>query len=174
MDLPGFLYEACSLKNVPRSGWFKVGIKCPESVAEHSFLTAIIAFFLGMREFGSVDDACRCAAAALFHDVHESRTLDLHRLAKSYVQADEGEVRREQLSVEGGEKILDLLERYEAVVHDADRIELFIQSRVYGLTNPDARVYGDGIELKTEAGRKLLEELRSSDPRWWMKFEVHR
>lgn len=174
MDLPGFLYEACSLKTIPRSGWLKLGIKDPESVAEHSFLTAVIAFFIGMREFGSLEEACKCAVAALFHDIHESRTLDLHRLAKRYVSANEERAKDEQLSFDEGEVVKSIIDRYKEIVRDADRLELFIQSRVYGMANPDARVYGDNIELKTETARKMLEDLKNTDPRWWMKFEVHR
>lgn len=174
MDLPRFLFEACSLKTVPRSGWLKLGINDPESVAEHSFLTAVIAFFLGLREFGSIEDASKCAVAALFHDVHEARTLDLHKLAKRYVAVDEERAKDEQLSFDEGEIVKRIIDRYNEIVHDADRLELFVQSRVYGVTNPDARIYGDNIELKTETARKMLEDLKNTDPRWWMKFEVHR
>ncbi len=174
MDLSDFLYEVCSLKAVPRSGWLKLGISDPESVAEHSFMSAVIAFFLGLREFGRVEDACMCAVAALFHDVHESRTLDLHRLAKRYVVVDEHRAREEQLDFEEAGALSGMIEKYGDVVHDADRLELFIQSRVYGITNPDARIYGDRIDLRTESAKRLLKELKNTDPRWWLKFEVHR
>ncbi|AKG91830.1 putative hydrolases of HD superfamily [Geoglobus ahangari] len=174
MGLPDFLYESCSLKNVPRSGWFKVGIENPESVAEHSFLTAVIAFFLGMRRFGSVEEACKCATAALFHDLHEVRTLDLHRLAKRYADVDEERAREDQLDFPEGEAVRELLDRYGDLVRDADRLELFIQSRVYGRRCEDAMLYGDSISLESEEAKALLEELKKTDPRWWLRFEVHR
>ncbi|MCS7130781.1 MAG: HD domain-containing protein, partial [Archaeoglobaceae archaeon] len=41
-DLVKFIHEVGSLKLTPRSGWLKIGIEFPESVAEHSFRTAII------------------------------------------------------------------------------------------------------------------------------------
>ena len=41
-----FIEKAERLKLIPRSGWLKIGIKSPESVAEHSFRTALIKFIL--------------------------------------------------------------------------------------------------------------------------------
>ncbi|GHJ99373.1 hypothetical protein SY2F82_11710 [Streptomyces sp. Y2F8-2] len=34
-----FLYEAGTLKNTARTGWWMVGVQHPESVAEHSWRT---------------------------------------------------------------------------------------------------------------------------------------
>ncbi|MEM4702443.1 MAG: HD domain-containing protein, partial [Archaeoglobaceae archaeon] len=39
MDLVKFIHEVGTLKMIPRSGWLKIGIKNPESVAEHCFRT---------------------------------------------------------------------------------------------------------------------------------------
>ncbi len=174
MELEDFLFEIASLKNVPRSGWFKVGIDNPESVAEHSFLSAVIAFFLGLKEYGSVDEACRCSVSALFHDVHESRTLDLHHIARKYVRVDEEKTLEDQIDFEEGKDLKRVISEYSDIVHDADRIELFIQSRIYGLRIEDAKVYGDNVKMKTRAGAELLEKLKNADPRWWLRFEVHR
>ncbi len=174
MALEDFLFEAASLKNVPRSGWFKVGIENPESVAEHSFLSAVIAFFLGLREYGSMDEACKCSVLALFHDIHESRTLDIHHLARKYIQVDEEKALKDLLNFNEGKYVKNLISRYSDIVHDADKIELFIQSRIYGLRVEDAKVYGSNVKVKTEAGKELLEKLKNTDPRWWMRFEVHR
>jgi len=174
MTLENFLFEIASLKNVPRSGWLKVGVENPESVAEHSFLSAVIAFFLGLKEYNSIENACRCSVSALFHDIHESRTLDLHHLARKYVQTDEEKVLRDQLSFDEGDTVKNLISKHSDIVHDADKIELFIQSRIYGLRNEDAKIYGDSVEMKTEAGKELLEKLKNADPRWWLRFEVYR
>ncbi len=174
MEIQDFLFEIASLKTIPRSGWLKVGISTPESVAEHSFLSAVIAFFLALKEFGDTDEACKCSVSALFHDIHEARTLDLHHLAKRYVHVDEGRVIEEQLDFEEGKILKNLISKYSDIVHDADKIELFIQSRIYGLRNEDAKIYGDGMKMRTKAGKELLEKLKNKDPRWWMRFEVHR
>ena len=173
MSLADFLYEMCSLKNVPRAGWLKLGIEKPESVAEHSFLSAVIAFFLALRTFKDIDKACFCAVLALFHDIHESRTLDLHKLARRYVEVDEDRVLSEMLDFYEGRLLKGVMKDCQEIVHDADKIELFIQSKVYSLFNDSARVYGENLELRTSEGKKLFEELKNTDPRWWLKFEVH-
>jgi putative hydrolase of HD superfamily len=45
-----FAYEAGQLKNLPRSGWLRAGIKNPESVADHSFRVAVLAYLHGARD----------------------------------------------------------------------------------------------------------------------------
>ena len=42
--------EAGLLKKVKRSGWWVVGIKDPESVAEHSFRCAIMGYYMAHLE----------------------------------------------------------------------------------------------------------------------------
>ncbi len=174
MGLESLLFELASLKNVPRSGWLKLNIKYPESVAEHSFLAGIIAFFIGLRELKDINEASKAAIAALFHDIHEARTLDLHKLARKYVEVDEKAVMNEQLNFSEGEKIKKLIEEYGDIVRDADKLELYIQSRIYSEFNKNAEIYGRDIELKTKSGKELFENLKKIDHRWWLEFEVPR
>ncbi|MCD4751007.1 MAG: HD domain-containing protein [Thermoanaerobaculales bacterium] len=82
-SIVNFLFEIGHLKRVPRSGWGFTGVSHPESVAEHSYRTAVIGFILGLV---SGVDAERVAILCLFHDIEEARTSDLHRLAKSYLE----------------------------------------------------------------------------------------
>ncbi len=173
MSLAKFLFELASLKNIPRSGWLKLNIKFPESVAEHSFLTGIIAFFIGLKEFKDVNEASKVAVAALLHDCHEARTLDLHKLAKKYVEVDEEKAIEEQLDFDEGRILRDLMRDYGKIVRDADRIELYIQSRIYADICKDAQIYGEKIELETESGKEILEQLKNTDHRWWLEFEIH-
>jgi|Deesub1362B_J571_1020462.scaffolds.fasta_scaffold00140_11 putative hydrolase of HD superfamily len=161
-----FIFEMCSMKNVPRSGWFKVGIDNPESVAEHSFLTAIIAYFIA-REEGC--DPFKAAFAALLHDSHESRTLDLHRLAKRYVEVDEERARREQTK---GLELPDFSD-VEKVVRDADKLELLVQAKIYSRKCKDAMKYVENLDFETETGKRLEKVIREIDDRWWLEFEVH-
>ena len=41
-----YVFEAGMLKRVARSGWWAENVKHPESVADHSFRTALVAFIL--------------------------------------------------------------------------------------------------------------------------------
>lgn len=164
-----FLFEAGSLKLVPRSGWLKIGIREPESVAEHSFRTALVAFIIAKVETGDENKAMKAAFFALIHDLHESRTLDLHRVAKRYTTVDSEKVRREQLKVleiEEGEDVKDFVE-------DADKIELLLQAKEYSEQFPSAMIYAKKLEFKTNTANKLAELIRKSDHRWWLDFEVH-
>jgi hypothetical protein len=45
-----FLYEAGTLKNTARTGWWMAGVKQPESVAEHSWRTSLIALVIAKLE----------------------------------------------------------------------------------------------------------------------------
>ncbi len=161
-----FIFEMCSMKNVPRSGWLKLGIESPESVAEHSFLAAIIAYFIA-REEGC--DPFKAAFAALLHDSHESRTLDLHKLAKMYAKVDEERAKREQTA---GLQLPDFSD-VEKIVRDADRLELLVQAKVYSKKCKDAMKYVENLGMETETGKMLEEAIRKMDDRWWLEFEVH-
>ena len=77
-----YLFELGQLKRVKRSGWWLTGVRDPESVAEHSYRTAVIAAVLAQLEGA---DAGKAALLALFHDSGETRVNDLHHLGKSYV-----------------------------------------------------------------------------------------
>ncbi|MCP8303867.1 MAG: HD domain-containing protein [archaeon] len=58
------------LKRVPRSGWLiKVGVKDPESVADHTFMTSILCMLIGdIRNL----DTLKMLKMALLHDACES------------------------------------------------------------------------------------------------------
>ncbi len=165
-----FLFEIGSLKLIPRSGWFKIGIKNPESVAEHCFRTAIIASIIAFFETGDIDKAFKACFFGLIHDLGESRTLDLHRLSRRYV-----EIRRDALSDQ-----LDMLpDEFKKVrtddvmdfVRDADKIELLLQAKEYSETYPSAMEYTKSLNFKTKTAKILAEKIRKSDHRWWLRLE---
>jgi len=164
------LVELGALKMVPRSGWFKVGIKLPESVAEHSFRTAVIAYALARMDGIDAVKAGAIAFIALLHDSHEARTLDLHRVARRYAEVDEERARREQLEPLGIEDVLKELNgvNVEDYVRDADRLELMLQAREYSrLVDLSGEFSVREEEMRTNAGRVLFRELSRVDLRWW-------
>ena len=80
-DLSGlveFIFELGQLKRTPRTGGAKLGIKQPETVADHSFRSAAIGFLLAEMEGY---DPYQVAGYCLFHDAAETRTGDLDWLA---------------------------------------------------------------------------------------------
>jgi len=83
-----FLFEVGMLERTPRSGWQFLPGAASESVAEHVFSTAMVAFALARLD-GTVDRA-RVVDLALVHDLAEARTGDLNYMNQRYVQANEG------------------------------------------------------------------------------------
>ncbi len=168
-----FLFESGILKLIPRSGWFKVGIRDPESVADHSFRTALIAFIIAYLETEDFDEACKACLLGLIHDLNEARTLDLHKLSRKYVEVDLDGVLREQLKQlpEDICKRIEELEHLKDIVKDADKLELLLQAKEYSETYPSAMEYTKNLEFKTETAKRLADVIRRSDHRWWLKLE---
>jgi len=170
------LFEAGTLKLIPRAGWLKIGIKNPESVAEHSFRVALISFFLSLLEGFSFSKSCEIAFLGLIHDLHETRTLDLHKLSKKYVKFNSNEIITEQLNLfpeTARNEILELKKdrRIRDIVEDADKIELYLQAREYMESNPSAKLYLENLNFKTKSSVKLMKMLKKMDYRWWKEFE---
>src|SRR2546425_12194105 len=79
--LARYLYELGLLKRVRRSGWWLAGIREPESVAEHSFRAAAIAFFLAQMEGG---DLAKALSIAPFYGTAEGKLNDFQRLSREH------------------------------------------------------------------------------------------
>ena len=183
-EIADFLFEVGHLKNIDRSGWWLLGKKTPESVAEHSFRCTILGYILAKLE--NVD-VFKVIMMCLFHDIHEARTNDLHKIAQKYLNLEEAEseVLKEQLEPLIGlvgneiECVLDELVNKESkegiVAKDADILECAMQAREYQSQGYDAAV--DWVErakdrLSTESSKKLLSIIEQSDPNeWWKKLK---
>ena len=184
-DIAKYLYEIGLLKRVKRSGWWIAGIDDPESVAEHSFRTAIIAYILGQLE--GVDPE-RVALMALFHDVGETRISDLHRIAQRYLNRKEVDqkVMKEQLEKlpdEVASHLKSLFSEMEdpssieaKVAHDADILECLLQAREY-----QALGYGDVADwisncqaaLSTDSAKSIANGCIKVQPRdWWQGLKA--
>lgn len=67
----GFFLKVGKLKQTGRRGWNLRGIEMPETVADHSFRTALMALHYG-KKLGL--DAGKLVALALIHDLNEAET----------------------------------------------------------------------------------------------------
>jgi putative hydrolase of HD superfamily len=63
-----FLIEVGKLKKMPRRGWILRGIKNPETIAAHTFRTALMAWLLGKRKNLNVNKILKMS---LIHDLCE-------------------------------------------------------------------------------------------------------
>ncbi len=134
-----WLRDLLDLKRTPRTGWFRIGVEHPESVAEHSFAVGLMAW-RGARELGF--DAGKALLMGLLHDFHEARLGDIPSPAKARLDredfnAAEGAIMREQWE-DWAPEILALLEELRAgegpeakLVHAMDGEELRAQARRY-------------------------------------------
>jgi 5'-deoxynucleotidase YfbR-like HD superfamily hydrolase len=73
-ELIAFFLEAIKLKSTIRKGWVRVGVKDPESVAEHSYSLALLAMVLG-KKLGFNSE--KLVKMALVHDLGEIETGDI-------------------------------------------------------------------------------------------------
>ncbi len=172
-SLARFVFEVGALKNTPRSGWLKVGIKNPESVAEHTMRVSLIAFLISFLETGDLDRSSKAVVLSVFHDLAETRTTDLHRLSRRYVRVDKEKAVAEQMEllpasiVSSIQKMKSEVDRF---VKDADKLELLFQAIEYSRVCPDALEYIKNLNFETQTAKKIAEAARKLKP-WWVYFE---
>jgi putative hydrolases of HD superfamily len=186
-DTAKFLYEIGQLKRVRRSGWWLAGIKDPESVAEHSFRTAILGYIMACSEGAN---PMRTAAMCLFHDVPEARVSDLHRVSSRYLDVENAETlafseQMSRLPTAIAEEIISLILDYQErktieaqLAHDADSLECLLQAREYQAeryANVTDWIDGSQASLRTETAKNLAEECLQVEPNeWWQGLKVRR
>jgi putative hydrolases of HD superfamily len=178
-DVAAFLHETGHLKRTRRSGWWIAGVKDPESVAEHSYRTAIIGYVLAVLEGANPD---RTAAICAFHDVPEVRLGDIPSTGKRYLTPPPAEdVIKEQtaeLPATVGQAVRDLIGEHEArqtaeavCARDADKLECLLQAREYQAQGyRDVQPWIDTMvaAMRTDAGKYLAAAaLETSPSAWW-------
>jgi putative hydrolases of HD superfamily len=184
-DIVKFLYEMGQLKRVKRSGWWIAGVKDPETVAEHSFRTAVIAYILAQLEGA---DPEKVVSMALFHDMAETRTNDAHRIVRRYVDWENvdkkavGDQSR-RLPDNIGKRITSLISEFEKaasldarIVRDADLLECLVQAREYqtlGYNDVGDWIFNAQAALKTESAKKIAAECLKTEPKeWWQGLKA--
>ena len=136
-------YEISHLKHLFRQGWLHRGVptsQC-ETVAEHSFNVAIMAFFLAESWFPELDQT-KILRMALLHDLGEIYAGDI--VPASGVQPEEKySAERESLeqtlnSLPNSAVYLQIWEEYEQgdtleakFVRQIDRLEMGFQASIY-------------------------------------------
>jgi putative hydrolase of HD superfamily len=171
------------LKEIKRTGWIIVGVKNPESVAEHSFRTAIMAFFLAKRLKCNKE---KLVKICLLHDLHESICGDLILDYTSYYPEAKGLGKKEkakqekkafeeltQIIGQGDSKefssLWKELERQKTreakAAKELDVLEMLLQAAEYEKTkNFEKPIWKPWLErnrkrIKNRELKKILEEL---------------
>ncbi len=171
-----FFIELGVLKRLPRAGWVRVGVQNPETVASHSYRTAMIAWALA--KFLNAD-ADKVVKMALLHDVEESRTGDLDMVTKKYHLNDKRAnaysdiLKNSPFMVEGLVLVAELSSQktIEAkIVKDADKLDLFLQAFEYmrgGVKEAKKFMQSTKLEIKLNISKQLIREIEKGELNWW-------
>jgi putative hydrolase of HD superfamily len=177
-SIADLLFEAKILKNIPRSGFAFLGAG-RESVAEHSFTVAFIAYLMSLMEPQA--DGRRLVTMCLIHDLPEARTGDLNYVQKKYVFADEQKAISDATrDLPFGDDISGLLAEFNAqqtreaqLAHDADQIAFILDLKTIsdvGGKTPEKWLPVVKNRLKTDLGIKLAEAVSERNwDAWWME-----
>ncbi|GCE06118.1 HD domain-containing protein [Dictyobacter aurantiacus] len=184
-NIAKYLYEIGQLKRVKRSGWWMAGITDPESVAEHTFRTAILGYVLASLDGA---DPAKTAMMCLFHDTGEARINDLHRVSKRYINVGRDEERAiteqvDRLPQEIAANILSFFDDYEGrrspegiLARDADLLECIVQAREYQVQGyPDTQdwITNCYAGLQTDVAKNLAEACLHTEPKeWWQGLKI--
>ena len=180
IKLLNFISEAGMLKRVRRSGWWVLGIKDTETVADHSFRCAVIGYVIACAE---KVPPYKVLLMTLFNDIHEARINDLHKMAQRYMDFEKAEDRAfdEQISVlPGGMKneLADMHKDYRKqktkesiIARDADILECLIQAKEYhehGYKEAVKFMKKAPEKLRTKTAKELWRQARSMNlNEWW-------
>jgi len=179
------IYETGLLKLAKRTGWWLCGVKDPESIAEHSFRTAIIAGLLAGMEGA---DPARTTFLAVWHDTQETRVGDIPYLGRSYLQAASNErVTEDQtagLPPALAQQLRALVRDYENsdspevdCAHDADKLECLFQAIEYrdsGHQNVAGWIESSRTRLRTKSAERLADTAVAMTSQEWHNTVMRR
>jgi 5'-deoxynucleotidase YfbR-like HD superfamily hydrolase len=160
-NLIRFLRMSGRLKGVSRSGWVEVGVDSSESVADHTFRTAILCMI-----FSDLEDldGLRMLQMALLHDLPEVITGDLTPTEKTQEAREREDASMKQLlsllPARLQEKYLKTWLEYtecktkEArAVRELEKLEMALQAREYGKAQPSLK----GLERFIESAERVIK-----------------
>ncbi len=177
-NIVNFLFEIGILKKTPRSGYQFLGTG-NESVAEHSFRVAVIAYLLAKNEPKA--DMQKVVLMSLFHDFHEARTGDHNYVNKRYVTVNENKAVNDLArKLPFGQEIVSFIDEFNSretleaqLSQDADQLDFILElKRQQDLGNISA---GEWLKysakrLITDFAKTLADEIVTTDSSdWWFE-----
>jgi len=184
--LAQFLFEIGMLKKTPRTGYRFLGTG-NETVAEHSFRTAIIGYALS----ASRTDINRekVVLMCLFHDTAEARTGDYNYVYRKYIAVDEKKALDDQLKdIPFSDEVKALVDEFNKaeteeakIANDADQLDMILELKEQlDIGNKNAKEWIDYAikRLYTEVAKRLANEILNThmsdwwfikDTDWWVK-----
>ncbi len=143
IDIATFAKKIGNLKRVKRAGWVRIGVKNPESVADHIFRLSIISLVIA-EELGV--DRSKLVELALVHDLAESLVGDIvaergkkdqkAKVDKSYKEEEAMKILFNNAMI--SKRYLDLWWEYETqnspeakILKQLDKFEMVMQALEY-------------------------------------------
>ena len=175
-DIINFLFEVGMLKKTPRTGYQFLG-SGNESVAEHSFRTAIIGYTLAHQETKA--DLQKVILMCLFHDLPEARTGDQNYVNKRYVYVDEKSAIKDLArNAPFGDDLIGAINEFNKgetlearISRDADQLDLIMElkeQKDLGNRYAEDWLYFAVKRLVTDIGREMASEILKTDSAdWW-------
>ena len=180
-NIANLLFKAKILKNIPRSGYHFLGVG-KESVAEHSFGTAFIAYVISQIEPDV--DALRLISMCLVHDLTEAKIGDLNYVQKKYVTADENKAVADiTANLPFGSDLADLIAEFNEglsleakLARDADQLAFILELKTLadiGYNPPNKWLPFALKRLQTKTGKALAQNImETSWDAWWLENHV--
>jgi len=180
--LTHLIYEAANVKRMLRTGWQRLGDN-EEGVGEHSFMTAVIAYFLA-KEINASDNPERKVSMekvlimSIFHDFHEGRTGEMDKMAKRYMTRHEDKANTD-IFQGMDDALLAMLNEYEEkqtleaqIVYEANVIAFGVECRILmEKGNSHAKEWMDANSLRVRLPESvaLMRALADTDSQDWWK-----
>ncbi len=179
--ITNLIYEAAVVKRMKRTGWMVLGDN-EEDVAQHTFMTCVIAYFLAKQRNAHLETVL---TMSVFHDFHEARTGDLDKIAKFYMTRDQDKANKDIFrSVD--KDLLATLEVYERrktleanIVYEANVIAFIVELKLLiEKGNIHAKEWLDANikRLRIPEAVTLAKQLaKTSSQAWWsnIRHAVH-
>ncbi|OGG28919.1 hypothetical protein A2973_01280 [Candidatus Gottesmanbacteria bacterium RIFCSPLOWO2_01_FULL_49_10] len=172
--ITNLIYEAAVVKRLKRTGWQILGDN-DEGVGEHTFMTAVIAYFLGKQLNANLETVL---TMSVFHDFHEARTGDLDKIATFYMTRDQEKANRD-IFAGVDEPLLKTLETYEKkeslearIVYEANVIAFLVELKLLeekGNIHAREWIEGNLARLRIGEAIALAKDLASTDSHDWWK-----
>ncbi|MFH1181764.1 MAG: HD domain-containing protein [Candidatus Woesearchaeota archaeon] len=130
-----FLQKAGKLKRLSRKGWILKKVPNPESVADHSFRTAVMAMLLA-KKCGCDED--KCVKMALLHDLAEAIAGDITPGDMTPNRKIKAEKAAANMLFKNEAGLKKIWQEYEAqkspeakFVYELDKLEMMMQAAEY-------------------------------------------
>jgi len=177
-----FIFELGMLKKVRHSGWQLVGIKNPDTIAEHALLAAQIGYILAVME-GDVNPE-KVTTMLVIHDNVETRTGDPNKINSRYFDKKPAEEKaiKEQLDNLGEvikKKWLAYFEEFEmrntkegVIAKDADWLEMAFQAKEYYDCGYKAVIdWINNVEkaVETRSAKLIIKEMKKTEFTAWFR-----